>query len=100
MHLVRATDTVNHSILLNRLNRLNRLETCTGLKGTVLKWHLEVRRYFVTTGTYKSDRVAMKYGVRQGSVLGPLLFSLYMLSLGQILQNFNVDYHSYADDTQ
>ena len=97
LDLSAAFDTVDHNILIQRLKE--RL----GLDGTALDWlrsYLSDREQSVRTGPSTSSPVTIKYGVPQGSVLGPLLFSMYMLPLGEILRRHAPSYHLFADDDQ
>ena len=77
LDLSAAFDTVSHSILINRL------EKRVGIKGKALDWfksYLGDRKQCVSINKTKSKSRALKFGVPQGSVLGPILFSLYTLS--------------------
>jgi len=92
-----AFDTVDHRLLLDRL--CNRF----GFRGQVLKWfgsYLHNRRQFVMIDGVKSDVKDLQFGVPQASVLGPIMYSLYMSPLGDIVRHHGLDFHLYTDDTQ
>ena len=90
--------------------RYNRLEypshTITeplGITGNALNWfasYLSDRSQMVKIDQFVSQPVKLKHGVPQGSVLGPILFPMYITPLKDIIQKHGISYHSYADDTQ
>ncbi|XP_070410856.1 RNA-directed DNA polymerase from mobile element jockey isoform X1 [Nothobranchius furzeri] len=97
LDLSAAFDTIDHNILITRL------QTWAGISGSALDWF---RSYFynrsarVMLDGCSSESQPLRWGVPQGSILGPLLFNLYILPLGAIFRRHAVSYHLYADDCQ
>ena len=97
LDLSAAFETWDHCILLSRLSHR------FGIGCTALEWlrlYLGDRTQSVNTNGSTSERRVLQFGVPQGSVVGPLLFSLYTSPLSDIACKHELSFHFYADDRQ
>ncbi|KAI0236788.1 hypothetical protein LSAT2_012687 [Lamellibrachia satsuma] len=89
-------DTVDHTLLLACMRS-------AGVIGIARKWfesYLTSRTRTVSLGQTQSDPSELLQGMPQGSVLGPVLFTLYTGPIGQIVRRHRLDFHLFADDSQ
>ena len=91
--LKKAFETVNHFILINKLRKY-------GIHGNILEWfisYLDNRKQYVFYNGSKSNDQYISCGVPQGSILGPLIFILYINDLSNISESLTSIL--FADDT-
>ena len=92
-----AFDTIDHPILVHSLH------TDFGFTDTVLQWfsfYLTDRTHYVSLSNHYSAFAPVHSGVLQSSVLGPILFTMYIKPLSAIIDSHSIIHHSFADDLQ
>src|SRR5664279_38219 len=97
LDLSSAFDTVDHDILLKRL------EVSFGVLSIPLAWinsYITGRTQAVSSGSRTSKTESTYCGVPQGSVLGPLLFILYTADVEKLILSLGISVHLYSDDSQ
>ena len=92
-----AFDTIDHP------NLVHRLHSDFGFTDAVLQWfssYLTDRTHYVSLSNHCSALAPVHSCVRRGSVLGPILFTMYNKPLSAIIDSHSIRHHSYADDMQ
>ena len=92
-----AFHTIDHPILVHRLH------TDFGFTDTVLQWfssYMTDRTHYVSLANHCSASASGHSGVPQCSVLGPMLFTIYIKTLSAIIDSHSIIRHSFVDDLQ
>jgi hypothetical protein len=92
-----AFDTIDHHFLIKRL------EVTFGISELTKSWiqsYLSDRTQSILIAGKSSSFAPVKSGVPQGSVLGPMLFTLFINDVSKIIQSYELKSHCYADDQQ
>ena len=97
-----AFDTVDHHLLLNRLKHRFRVvgKAYDWIKSYLSDQTQQVVVGDIALGGATSSKSKLKQGIPQGSVLGPILLTLYISPLGDICQAHGISFQIYADDQQ
>ena len=97
MPLPSAFDTIDHSILVERLH------STFGISGSALQWlrsYILDRFQVVVVNSISCTPQHLDFRVPQGSVLGPLHFVLYTQPVSRIVRQSGSDFHKFSDNTQ
>ena len=97
LDLSAAFDTIDHDILIKRLERKY------GVKGTALSWfksYMSNRSQSVIINNNISSKLPLHFGVPQGSKLGPILFNSYIAPVSEVAKRNHIEDQKYADDEQ